>query len=273
MDTLSDLMTPDPVVFPEDAPIAECARTLVQQRYRHLPVVDGEGRLAGLLTDFAVFQRGGVIGAQDELWVPFEPEDALLEARDLLEPARLVASPDDALGPVLARMAADPQDLVVVVDERQHPVGVVSEHDVVRLAQGVLEGDRLVADEATRPVLAVEADAPAQAAWVLVLDHEVRHVAVVDGGRLFGVLSYRDLISEDVGGGRQIACRDVVRNLEVHSVVPDTPLDQAAALMARHKIGCLPVLGPGNVPVAILTRTDLIRAVIATLDEEALFEG
>jgi CBS domain-containing protein len=47
---VSELMTPDPVVVREDDDAESVARTIAERHHNHLPVVDGEGRLAGLVT-------------------------------------------------------------------------------------------------------------------------------------------------------------------------------------------------------------------------------
>ena len=47
---VSELMTPDPVVAHADEDAESVARTIAEKHHNHLPVVDGEGRLAGLVT-------------------------------------------------------------------------------------------------------------------------------------------------------------------------------------------------------------------------------
>jgi CBS domain-containing protein len=47
---VSELMTADPVVAQVDDDAERVARTIAEKHHNHLPVVDGEGRLAGLVT-------------------------------------------------------------------------------------------------------------------------------------------------------------------------------------------------------------------------------
>lgn len=47
---VSELMTPDPVVVRVDDDVETVARTIAEKHHNHLPVVDGNGRLAGLVT-------------------------------------------------------------------------------------------------------------------------------------------------------------------------------------------------------------------------------
>lgn len=50
------LMRRGPVTLPTDAPLAAAVRAMLAGGFRHLPLVDGEGRLAGLLTGRAVLR-------------------------------------------------------------------------------------------------------------------------------------------------------------------------------------------------------------------------
>ncbi|XP_073119114.1 CBS domain-containing protein CBSX1, chloroplastic isoform X2 [Henckelia pumila] len=63
---VGDLMTPAPMVVREATNLEDAARLLLKTKYRRLPVVDGDGKLVGILT------RGNVVRAalevkQDEL--------------------------------------------------------------------------------------------------------------------------------------------------------------------------------------------------------------
>jgi len=48
--SVSELMTADPVVVRDDDDAEVVARTIAEKHHNHLPVVDDEGRLAGLVT-------------------------------------------------------------------------------------------------------------------------------------------------------------------------------------------------------------------------------
>ena len=55
---------------------------------------------------------------------------------------------------------------------------------------------------------------------------------------------------------------------ELLTVEPDTPLEDAARLLRRERIGALPVVSAGRV-VGIVTRSDLLEALAELLAEEA----
>ncbi|KAL2537354.1 CBS domain-containing protein CBSX1 [Forsythia ovata] len=54
---VSDLMTPAPLVVRENSNLEDAARLLLKTKYRRLPVVDGDGKLVGIVT------RGNVVRA------------------------------------------------------------------------------------------------------------------------------------------------------------------------------------------------------------------
>jgi CBS domain-containing protein/RNA polymerase-binding transcription factor DksA len=122
--------------------------------------------------------------------------------------------------------------------------------------------------------VAIEPDASARQALELMIEHGVRHLPVVDArGRLVGVVSIDDLRAAlplaaagvaapvEFGGGR---VGDLM-TFEPHTVRAETPLAEAADRMAELRIGCLPVVeGEGGL-VGILSETDALRALAATL--------
>lgn len=98
-------------------------------------------------------------------------------------------------------------------------------------------------------------------------DGHFRRVPVVEGGRLVGIITDRE-IREHLG---QLAHTrvDAVMTKPVITATPNMLLDQAAHLLVKHKIGGLPVTEGGKV-IGIITATDLLRAfaeVLGTAEE------
>lgn len=90
---------------------------------------------------------------------------------------------------------------------------------------------------------------------------EVRHLVVVEDGRVLGVISERDLLSaarEDELPVRRVFSAPAI------AIGPDDPLVAAAVVLTGRAIGCLPVIA-GERLVGILTEIDLLDAFRAAV--------
>jgi CBS domain-containing protein len=97
----------------------------------------------------------------------------------------------------------------------------------------------------------------------------IRHIPVVDGGKLVGLLSERDLLgaaANQIYGLKQKSKSALLKGVLIKSIMkkrvatvtPDTPISDAARLMAEKKIGCVPVLRDETL-VGLVTTTDILR--------------
>lgn len=270
MEDVRELMTTNPVVVSPDTSVADCARLLLEHRIRHLPVIDAD-RVLGVVTDFGVFRHGGMVRSPNETYVLFDADTSGTEARDLLLDVEVMVGPDDGLALTLVRLAATRQDIALVVESEQL-VGLLTEHDGVRLAADILPLNLGVDHQVSAPVLVVRPEASGREALQQMIDNRVRHLVLADEDHLVcGVVSYRDLVSDDVRSHPEWTVLDAVRGSGVHSLPSTASLRQAARKMAEHKIGCLPILHEGQALVGVITRTDILEATAAILDEEAAF--
>jgi acetoin utilization protein AcuB len=91
----------------------------------------------------------------------------------------------------------------------------------------------------------------------------VRHLPVLDGGKLVGILSQRDALLietlRDVNPA-EVPVEDAMTS-DVYIVSPDAPIGEVASAMAEHKYGCAVVMN-GTHLAGIFTTTDALRALI-----------
>jgi len=106
----------------------------------------------------------------------------------------------------------------------------------------------------------------------------MRHMPVVQGGKLLGVVSERDLLRASLStlAGHRVEERraflHVVAIAQVMSspaivIGPEATVEQAALIMAEKKIGCLPVVEDDHL-IGVLTETDVLRMVAGLSPED-----
>lgn len=97
-------------------------------------------------------------------------------------------------------------------------------------------------------------------------ERNIRHLPVVDEGRLVGVVSQRDLYLLETLKGVDPASETVKEAMspEPFAVRPDAPLDDVALAMAERKYGSAVVVDRGVV-VGLFTTVDALRALAVVL--------
>ncbi len=123
----------------------------------------------------------------------------------------------------------------------------------------------LVHDIMTSPVVSISPDVTLQDAYQTMQEKGIRHLPVVEGARLVGVVTDRDLrlatstlAPAPFPSGSKISgsmCR------AVETADPMDPVEEAARKMRARKIGCLPVVDDGRL-VGIITGLDLLDALM-----------
>jgi len=104
----------------------------------------------------------------------------------------------------------------------------------------------------------------------------IRHMPVVSGGRLVGLVSQRDLFRASVSSVLQLrreAEREWLAKIPVQGVMtthlftigPEAPVRDAIELMVDKRIGCLPVVEDGTL-VGLLGESDCLRYLARLLD-------
>jgi acetoin utilization protein AcuB len=96
-------------------------------------------------------------------------------------------------------------------------------------------------------------------------ERAIRHLPVVDDGRLVGVVSQRDLyLMETLRGADGWERVGEAMTPDPYAVAPDAALDEVAREMGEHKYGCAVVVERGAV-IGLFTTTDALRALSEVL--------
>lgn len=98
-------------------------------------------------------------------------------------------------------------------------------------------------------------------------DHRYRHIPVVSAkGGLIGLVSDRDILRYQAKSSSRERDKEPVSSIMVSEVLvgtADTLIRDVARTMIEERIGSLPIVGDRNAVVGIVTRSDIVRALIA----------
>ncbi len=184
------------------------AATVLELARRSAPFLEFCSNRAGALLrqSYASLQAGYARSSTAEI-----PVTASL--RELLRRPPVACLPGETLRGALQAMQAARVGSIIVADSAARPLGVFTERDLLRLSvEGRLDLDQPVSRYMTSPVQSLPAAANAAEAAVLMAQAGIRHVAVLEEGRLAGVLSERDLFALQRGSLHgiidAIACAD-----------------------------------------------------------------
>jgi CBS domain-containing protein len=114
--------------------------------------------------------------------------------RALVKRAPVTCEEQHSVARAASFMRAQDVGSVVIVDAQQRPCGILTTQDLVAVvAEGGL--DRPVHERMSRDLVSLPPQAFAYEAALAMTEHRIRHILVVDDGRLLGVVSERDLFA------------------------------------------------------------------------------
>jgi acetoin utilization protein AcuB len=139
-----------------------------------------------------------------------------------------------------------------------------------------MSGNLIVRDYMSSPVASIPVGATLLDAALMLRGNGFRHLPVVDGERLVGVITERDMhrlspsllsniSAEEYNAVFENTPLEKVMTRDPVTTTPDAPLHRVAQILFDKKLGCLPVIAEGRL-VGIITATDLLGVLIKLLD-------
>ncbi|OQY92595.1 MAG: hypothetical protein B6D39_04580 [Anaerolineae bacterium UTCFX2] len=130
----------------------------------------------------------------------------------------------------------------------------------------------LVGERMSHPVITVTPQMPITEALNLLRTEHIRRAPVIKNGKMVGIISEKDLLNAAPSSASSLSVWEVsylinkiaveeVMAKKVFSVSEDTPIEEAARIMADHKIGGLPVTR-GDEVVGMITETNLFKVFL-----------
>lgn len=126
-DRVLDVMTPKPITVTQDVSVSEVHALMHERRIRHVPVVDGNGGLVGIVSqrDLLSHSQPGSVSA---------PGLASLRIDEIMRDEVDTVTPECCAAEAARHMLRTKRGCLLVVDEAHRLVGIVTEADFVRLA-------------------------------------------------------------------------------------------------------------------------------------------
>jgi acetoin utilization protein AcuB len=129
-----------------------------------------------------------------------------------------------------------------------------------------------VGERMSKPVITLRPDSPVHDALAMFRKEHIRRAPVMDNNELVGIASERDLLNASPSSATSLSVWELnyliskvtvkdVMTRGVITVSEDTPIEEAARIMADKKIGGLPVMD-GKRLVGIITETDLFKVLL-----------
>jgi len=126
-----------------------------------------------------------------------------------------------------------------------------------------------VGERMSHPVISLTPDVPIHDALVMFKKEHIRRAPVMKEGKLVGIVSERDLLNASPSPVTSLSVWEMnyliskvtvkqVMSKKVKTIDIDTPIEEAARIMADSKLGGLPVVRSGQV-VGMITETDLFK--------------
>ncbi|KKM10989.1 hypothetical protein SY88_10805 [Clostridiales bacterium PH28_bin88] len=190
-------------------------------------------------------------------------------ASELMTSPVVTCSPGDTVKDIALRLTERNLSSLVVVDGAGQPAGIVTEKDLV--AKALTRGgcDGLTASEVMNPnLVSVPPKAFFYQVLLAMIKNQVKHVAVVDGSHLLGIITLRDLVKSRSTGTLTVV--DYIESKEKVSdlVAVGKEVDQMLNLLVAEKA---PV--PEIFEVLTEFHDRLTRKVISICEKEMVDEG
>lgn len=210
--TAGQIMTSPAITVSKDAALGHVVQEMLGRGLKRLPVVDPGGRLVGMVSRLDVLRAAAGYGAGQQETAPQpRPGHTLADLASAQVPAVQL---NDDLVDVLQQMLGTDVTYVVVLDEQRHPVGVITEGDLVARVTPVMRGsvlqtlaarvmgkelrrgDALARDIMSERVLTAPPDMTLPDAMALMLREGRKRIVVVDGdGHAVGIVSRQTLLA------------------------------------------------------------------------------
>ena len=179
-----------------------------------------------------------------------------------MSPPRATAKPDTDLPTVISRMQRGGQGLVVVVDSRSAPIGIVTERDVLGRVATVGRVDPAIRadDVLSTNFLTIPPQTPVSQAAKTMMTEKTRLLVTRKNRVLKGVLTSTNFLRSFQAHAKDILMEDAITR-KVRTVGASETMKDAIRAMHQKRVGSLIVTDELGKPFGIITESDILRAL------------
>ena len=255
---VAEIMTKNPVTVRRGTSLDKAMELLDEHGIRHLPVVDDSG-LVGVVSDRDVLDATGWLSPRQRE-VLEAPETSVA---DIMRASPATVGPDDSISTALALMVEGRIGCVPVVQDGA-VTGIVTETDILRAYVDASRRDDFrakddpVVDAHMSPAPAtIGIDASGEEAAALMSDKGIRHLPVLEGDKVVGIVSDRDFRRLRGQGQLEFALVREFMTPQPQVARVGEPLSSVALVLTSSRISALPVM-EGERLAGIATTVDVM---------------
>jgi acetoin utilization protein AcuB len=250
--------------------------TMRDAQIRHLPVVTDEGTLVGILTDRDVRRAAASDAppmAEHELLYLLDK----LRVRDIMTPQVVSVHGTTSVAEAGQIFLQKKFGCLPVMHDNHTLEGILTVTDLLRVYIAQPDAEQQVGIASmmqTQVITATPAMALAEVQRMM-RNHNIRHVPVVSGKRLVGMITDRDIREALPSPATTLTHGEIAYQMEttplktcmttdVVWIAPAMTMGDAARVLLQHTFGCLPVVDHGAL-VGVVTAIDCLRAFLHTI--------
>ncbi|ACV23924.1 CBS domain-containing protein [Methanocaldococcus fervens] len=181
----------------EDTPVIDAVCEMLESGQRAAPIVNDEGKLVGIVTDYDIMARAAKSKIMKDTKV------TKIMTRNVI-----TINENDSIGKARALMRDNNIGRLVVVDDEGNPIGMVTEVDILKkvfkpkrkMTVGEFKGEKVprmgqpVKIIMNTPLITISVDDTAADAARVMQEYDIRGVPVVKGNALRGIVTRLDII-------------------------------------------------------------------------------
>jgi diguanylate cyclase (GGDEF)-like protein/PAS domain S-box-containing protein len=182
--SMGEVMSPNPLAVEESMDFHDAYRLMTERAFRHLLIVDRDGCLMGLVSEADFLHHMGM-----EYLVELKTVESTMSHHVI------TLTPKETLVKAVRLMAKRHISCVVICNDNK-PAGILTERDIVHLAQTLDQQDEITVDQVMHaPLISCRSNTPMQEAARIMEQKKIRRLVVTRAdGSLCGILTRHDIV-------------------------------------------------------------------------------